>query len=55
MLDDILVTNRAWHTRDIERGTGTYAIVAANKYRAGHDLVAQEIAQIFTDIGLLIK
>lgn len=32
MLDDILVTNLGWYTKDVEGGVGIYAIGAANDY-----------------------
>lgn len=55
MLDDIAVTNRGWHTRDSERSGGTYAIGASNAHGAANDMVAQEVAQLRTNIGLLTK
>lgn len=35
MLDENFVTNREWHTREADRGVGTYVIGAVSDYRVG--------------------
>lgn len=46
--------DRGWHSRDSECGLGTFAIGAANTYGVGHEMVAQEVSCLHTNI-LLIK
>lgn len=55
ILDQSSITNRGQHTRKTERGIGTYAIRGASEYKIGDDLVAQELAQLITKIGLFPK
>lgn len=55
MLHDILMTNRGWHTRDTKCGASMYAIGTENDYGASDDLVVQEVAHLWIDIGVLTK
>lgn len=55
VLDQISLTNQGWHTQEAERRTGIYAIRASNKNRVSDDTVAQEVSQLWTEVGLLTK
>ena len=55
ILDRVTKTNRGWHTREEDTPAGTYAIGASAAQRALDEFVAQEVAQLRTEISLLAK
>ena len=55
ILDCITKTNRGWHTREADRPAETYSIGVSVKQKMLDDTVAQEVAQLRTEIELLAK
>lgn len=55
ILNWVSKVNWGWHSKEKERGSGTYDISSFSKQRALDNIVAQEVAWLRTGIGLLTK